>query len=591
MKTRHIHTSKQLSQSGMYNYSDVFCREETVGFLLDYASRSREKMNDYWKNMRRYYDGDHDIRRQTAGIYEKHALPWRAAQSTDGYMHIESLIEPDIPDFEFSPRSEDKTDRAKQREAITRYVLDSNNMQFKNSRNERRLGIYGSAVWKVCWGDMPESGDPKSDVCIDTPDPAQIFPDPSATDVDSCEYIGYVYKMHIQKAARIFDKDFKARGTDISDYLDRTGNGFALLDSESYSGEQDTVTVTEWWFRQPTDGNALIKNVCGTDERHMRYRWKSGDVALCVFINGKEVRYIPKYWRTTKCSFFPFVIYNKIPSDKSVWGKSELEQIIPLIDAQDREMAYAQLNSAFCSNDIILAEENALSDGCDMDNSPGAVWKLRPGMMGKVQRLGNLSAYENSLYTSCSYWRSLVEDTTGNFEVNQGKEPNNVTTATGIALLGERAQTRKTLKNIDRNAGFKRLYQLIDMTALEFYDDGRVFKIGAAENKELVYRFTGFSDKRREDSYIPAVDVIIHTGNGITNSRAFTLSALNTLMSMGITSDNYELVKAYLDEISIPQRAQIKEYLDAKFSKELEKNEEDSNKAQEISIIGKDFEI
>ena len=44
---------------------------------------------------------------------------------------------------------------------------------------------------------------------------------------------------------------------------------------------------------------------------------------------------------------YPFVIYNKVPNDGSIWGKSELEQLIPLIDAADRELTFAQLNAAF----------------------------------------------------------------------------------------------------------------------------------------------------------------------------------------------------------------------------------------------------
>lgn len=586
MKKR-IYTSKSLSQSGMYNYSDEFCREETIGFLLDYASRSREEINDYWKNMRRYYDGEHDIRKQTCSIYEKNSLPWRAAQSTDGYVHVESLIEADIPDFEFSPRKDQNSLLAKQREAITRFVLDSNDMQYKNSRNERRLGIYGSAVWKVCWGEKAfATGGNNGDVCIDTPSLEQIFPDPSASDLDSCEYIGYVYKMHKQRAKRVFKKDLKSKNCDITEYIN-TYHSSNVYDTLDYSGDDETVTITEWWFRQPNDGQMIVRSGCGENERSMKYSWKSGDVALCVLINGKEIKYIPKYWRTTNNRAFPFVIYNKIPSEKSVWGRSELEQIIPLIDASDREMAYAQLNSAFSSNDIILAEENALSDGCEMDNSPGAVWKLRPGMMGKVQRLGNLSAYENSLYNACSFWRTLCEATTGNFEINQGKEPTSVTTATGIALLGERAQSRKTLKNIDRNAGFKRLYSLIDMTALEFYDDGRVIRVSGTDAENIVYRYTDYASGRPGEKYVPALDVVIHTGGNFANSRAFTLSALTTLMNMGITDENYELVKAYLDEISIPQRAQIKAYLDEKF-----KNEQVSliENAKEIEEEGKKYE-
>lgn len=547
----------------MYDYSSTFAREDTCAFLLDFASANKDKASSYWRKMRRYYDGDHDIRSQTAHIFEENSLPWKAAQSTDGYLQVESLIEPKIPDFEFCPREKNDSDKAKQRELITRYIVDSNDMEIKNSRNERRLGIMGSAVWKVCWDANASFG--KGDVCIDNPLPEQIFPDPTAADVDSCEYIGYVYKMHREKARRVFDKDIKLRGESFENYLEANGN-FAdfsdkIFDSQSYDCNDDTVTVTEWWFRQTSPGTLKVN----TGKSNIDYTWDAGDIGLCIFINGKEVRYIPKYWRETACRMFPFVIYSKIPDDKSIWGKSELEQLIPLIDAQDREMAYAQLNSAFNSNDIILAEENALSDGCTPDNTPGAVWKLRPGMMGKIQRMGNLSGSQGSLYTACSFWRSLVEDTTGNFEVNQGKEPSSVTTATGIALLGERAQSRKALKNIDRSAGFKRLFSLCDMTALEFYEDGRVIELGAAENAENVFKFSDFSKKYDNKKYVPCLDVVIHTGDGISNSKAFSVSALSTLMNMKIDENNYMFVKAYIEAINIPQSAGICKMLEEKF--------------------------
>jgi len=591
MKT--ISRNKDFENTGLYNYSDVFCREETVRNLLNHAARNKLEISQYWNNMRRYYDGEHDIRKETNSLYEKHSLPWRASQSTDGYIHVESLIEPEIPDFEFSPRSESQTDKAKQREMITRYILDTNDMLFKNSRNERRLGIYGSAVWKVCWDDNSDFSGDKGDVCIDAPDPSQIYPDPSASDIDSCEYIGYVYKMHKQRAARVFRRDFELRGTCLEDYLRTSAHSeYSGTENDVYD-ETDTVSITEWWFRQPKDGSMSIKSVYNGKERHMKYTWESGDIGLCIFINGKEIKYIPKYWRNTKCRMLPFVIYNKIASEKSIWGKSELEQIIPLIDAVDREMAYAQLNSAFSSNDIILLEENAVSDDSNPDNSPGAVWKLRPGMTGKVQRLGNLSSASAPIQNACSFWRSLEEATTGNFEANQGKEPTSVTTATGIALLGERAQNRKTLKNIDRNSGFKRLFRLCDMTALEFYGDGRVLRIqGEDSSEKTVYKYSSFCEKNREESYIPYVDVIIHTGKGIGSSPAFTLSALNTLMTMGINKDNYGIVKAYLDEINIPQRAELKAYIDSKFEKEPDTKEdtEEIDKLFDTLLIGKENE-
>ena len=60
---------------------------------------------------------------------------------------MESQIDPILPDFEFSARGDDDGGKAKQREKLVRYIRDRNDMDYKNSRNERRLGILGSAVW------------------------------------------------------------------------------------------------------------------------------------------------------------------------------------------------------------------------------------------------------------------------------------------------------------------------------------------------------------------------------------------------------------------------------------------------------------
>lgn len=557
-------SSKSIRKNDIYNYSGVHEREETAAFLLDFASRSRESHDEYRKKMRRYYDGNHDIMSSTQNFAGENSLPWLPCQSTDGYVHVETQITPQLPDFEFSPRDKSDYDKAKQREKIVKFICDNNDLEFKNSRNERSLGIYGSAVWKVCWDSSADFGLGKGDVTVLSPKTCEIYPDPTATDVDSCEYIGYVYRIHKMKAARIFKKDFESHGTTLSDYLDENSYFASLssVSSDGYDTSDDTVTITEWWFRQPDDGKSSV-TICG---KKKECEWKSGDIALCIFINGKEVRYIPKYWNNTDCRSFPFVIYSKIPSEDSIWGKSELESIIPLIDAKDRELVFAQLNSAYSSNDIILMEENALCDGENLDNSPGAVWRLRPGMMGKVARLGNMASAETSLYSSASFWQNLIENTTGNFEVNQGREPTSVTTATGIALLNERAESRKTLKNIDRNAGFKRLYSLIDKTSLEFYNDGRVIRLGVADD-EFVYSYGGFVKKTREEKYIPEIDVTIHTGSPIANSKAFTVSALTSLIGMKITEDNYRFVKAYVDAIGIPERSEICDFLDERFGK------------------------
>ncbi len=560
--------------TAFFDYSDKSSREETVSHLMHAASRSKTAINSYWKKMRSYYDGDHQIRAHNAPFAAEQDIPWEAAQSTDGFIHVESQVDTRVPDFEFSPRTGEDYDRAKQRERITRFVCDINAIEQKNAVNERRLNILGSAVYKVCWDSSVFDGHNYGDVVIDIPKPEQILTDPSASTVDGCEYIGYVYKLHIQKAKRIFGADFKRMGEDINDYFSgyRAG-GKGYYD---YTGEErhddsgdNTVTVTEWWFRQPNDGKATVPCMVDGKQVNVSYSWKAGDIALSILLDGREIRYIPRYWKNTVCSMFPFVIYAKIPKEDSIWGKSELEALIPLIDASDRELAFAQLNSAFSSNDIIVAEENALADDGNLDNSPGAVWKLRPGMMGKIQRLGNAAYTETNQYNNSSFWRNVMKETTGNYDINQGVEPTRVTTASGIALLNERAKNRQQMKKVIKSEGFRRLYELIDRTALEYYDDGRIIEMGAAEDCKKVYRFADFATypDGGDSAYVPVVDVKIHVGDGVANSKAFTVQALSELMKVAITPDNFRLVQSYVDLVGLPMRAEICDALEQKYGK------------------------
>ncbi len=564
-------TYRKNSNEGFYDYSSIYAREDTFKRLLSYAKEHKEDISEYWSRMRSYYDGDHGGSGVFQSFAAENSLPFRAALSSDGYIHVESQIDAALPEFEFSPRTSADTEKAKQREKIVRYICDRNDLELKNSRNERRLGILGSAVWKVCWdSDYLENGK-YGEVFVDNPRPEEIFPDPCATSIDDCEYIGYVYGMHKEKVRRLFSDELSARGISFDEILrggDTMKESFLDFDDDFYDESQmsDILRITEWWFRQPCDGEEDVEIFAGGEARRVHYSYRAGDIALCIFIGDYEVRYIPKYWKDTSCGMFPFVIYDRLPRDRCLWGKSELEAIIPFIDASDREIAFAQFNSAFSSNDIIIAEENALCDDCEFDNSPGAVWKLRPGMMGKVQRLGNTAYSEGYLHSNYDKWRSIMEETTGNYAVNYGNEPLRVTTATGIALLNERAKNRSSLKKIDKSAGFARLFELCDRTALEYYDDGRVIFLGAGDGDEFIYRGQEFRENVGDDVYYPRVDVRIHIGDGLANSKAFSVSALSSLISTPINENNYRIVKSYLELVDLPMRKEISDMLDERFA-------------------------
>ncbi len=542
--------SKKISEQ---TFMDAESREESIARLFREASSAKLQTEEYWQRMRAYYSGTHETARKTGAFLASVNVPWKPAQIADGYMHVESQVVPKMPDFEFAPRSAEDGETAKMREKIVRYITENNEMEGKNAANERRLGVMGSAVWKLSayidGRGMPE-------IAVDNPSPASIYPDPSATCVGDCEYIGYTYRMSKLRARRVFGADFARMGTTLDELIEEARKDKKkreALDIDIFDEQSPTVDVLEWWFRQSEDGEFT-----GADGSITKY--SRGDVALSILIGGREVRYVPKFWTNTVGGAFPFVIYGRVPREGSIWGKSELEEIIPLIDAADRQLALAQLNMAFSANDILVYEENAFASDTLPDNRPGAVWKLRPGMIDKVARLGGLASENEAHYEIVEKYRRMIKETLGNYDYMQGDYSTNVKTATGLALLSDLAATRMSAKNVCKKEGFRELYRLCDLFAMEFYTKEKVSLILGADagGKTSTEYFA-------EYGYIPEIDVRIHIGEGVENSHSFTLSALSELATMEITEENYPIVRAYINALDLPTKAELTEALDNKY--------------------------
>lgn len=529
-------------------FTEAEKREQNIAELFHNASVRRTETESYWSKMKSYYDGKHDTAKKTGDFLASVNLPWKPAQIPDAYMHIESQVSTKVPDFEFAPRTDDDAYVSKLREKLVRYVCDINDMERKNAENERRLNITGSAVWKVC-ASVDERGMPE--VVVDNPLAENIYPDPDATCVNDCEFIGYAYKISKTRARRIFADDFARMGTSLDELIDKAKKDKNIRDNfdfDIYNDKNPTVDVLEWWFRQDSDGTYTRSD--GSTGYYSR-----GDIALSVLIGGREIRYVPKFWTNTPCKRFPFVIYKLVPKDGSIWGRSELEQIIPLIDAADRQMAFAQLNTAFFANDILVYEENAFSPDSFPDNRPGAVWKLRPGMIDKVSRLGGLSKDSESHYEIVDKYRKMIKETLGNYDYMQGDYSTSVTTATGLALLSDLATERMSAKNVCKKAGFYDLYRLMDIFAMDFYNNEKIELVTGEKPCELISTY----------GYASELDVRIHIGEGVENSRSFTVSALSELMKTNVNEENYPMVRAYISAVDVPSKSEIIAALDERF--------------------------
>lgn len=563
---------KDITKDALYDYSSKESREKTVEYQYEYAKSQRSDQEKIWRLMDDYYEGIHATQGEIAQSCYDNGVPFIPAIIPDPYIHVESQIIPDIPDFEFNGRDNDMdAQKAKEREYTVKYVVENNKVSSMNTDNERRLRKLGNAFWKVSWnGGKRVKGPGKTDLWGDIEvgaiDPANIFPDPSADSIEECEYIAYSYRLHKMKIGRMFSKQLKRLGLTVNDL----GNNSDYSDTEIYTSsthdtEDDSLRIIEFWFRHPEDGEEKVTYVVDDKEVTNTIKYKAGDIACSIQINGIELQYIPRYWETIGdwCQVYPFVKYCTISIPNQFWDRSEIQPIVELVDAADRELATYLLNDTFTANDIIVYEENAIADNSEVTNAPGASIVMKSGQINNIRRLGGLSNLNGGLQNTIVFIRDLIQQVVGNYDSAQGKEPIRVTTASGIAQLNERADARKNIKKADRLIGFELLFELIDLHVMEFYDEERMIYLGAKEEKEEPVAFSFNAERHRDqDGYVPRVDATIYAGDGVTKSKAFTTAAISDLSKMAITPANAEIVKAWVDLIGLPNRQLISDAID-----------------------------
>ncbi|MCI8594916.1 MAG: hypothetical protein HFF09_06635 [Oscillospiraceae bacterium] len=563
---------EQFRENRIYDYSTREAREATAAWLFAEAKSARTAKEAEWRRYNDYYNFIHDVSDEVRAAVQEQGLPWTPAVVPDPFIMVESQIDPIVPEPEFRGRDDEyDPQKAKMRESAVRYIMQENRIEDMNTANERRLKKLGDAFWKAYWDADMSCGRYEGNIRVRDVPVEALYPDPTAgaEGLQAGQFVAYLYRLHKIKFWQMFHRELKEQGLELNDllgayYQDREG----IFDMVSATDEaDDTIQVMEFWFKQPFDTMEV----------------PAGAVACTIQAGGHEVRYIPQYWQRTgrQNQLFPFVHYWCIRDENEFYNKSELLPIMSLVDGADRELANALVNDAFTANDIILMEEGALADGEEFSNVPGAQVLVKPNRIGAVARLGGLHDGRNSLVT-INWLLEQIQRANRNYETNLGKESARVTTASGLAQLRSDADGQAKIKRADRNAGFARLYELLDWLALEFFEDERLLYLGAKDEREtgetVAYRADDYAlevgevhdaetGEKVRDAYIyyPRVDVTVTAGDGVIRSKAATLEALDKLSAIPVTADNYKLLAAELEILDIPQKKAIIEEWEKKF--------------------------
>ena len=562
---KRIPTPEGYERGRIYDYSTPEGRVATAEWLFQQAKDERAVREAEWRRFNDYYNNAHDAARETAEAFAESGLPWTPACVPDPYLMVESQIEPEIPVPEFHGRDDDLDGvKAKERELAVRYLIEENRLNDLNTANERRLRKLGDAFWKAYWDETMPCGSRKGNIRIRDVAVQDIYPDPTAgaEGLQAGEYVFYLYTMHKLRFWRLYHDALERQDKALDDVVGaaqyREADDLLEPYTQSTASRDDLVQVMEFWYRQPFD----------TKEA------KAGSVGCSVQAGGVELRHIPNYWVKlgAQCDLFPFVHYWCIRDETQFWNKSELEPILPLVDAADRELATGLFNDAMMANDVVLIEDGALAPGEEFTNVPGAVVRINPGRGGAVARLGGLSDGVKSL-GMVGWLQNQIQRASRNYDSNNGQETARVTTASGLMQLRADAQAQQKIKSADRSAGFCRLYELLDCLALEYFDDDRLLFLGAKrggreesvvynganyalETPELRDPLTGelISERRL---YYPRVDVSVSVGTALSRSPAATAEVLEKLAATTVTAENWRLLAAQLDCLDIPQKQEI----------------------------------
>ena len=546
----------------------------TAEWLFEQAKNERTAVEDGWVRNEGYYSFVHAAAAEMREALEEQGINWTPAVVPDPFIQVESQLVPEVPQPEFHGRDDDADgEKARRREFAVRYIVEENRINDMNTSNERRLRKLGDAFWKAYWDETMPCGEQSGNIRIKDVSPEDFYPDPTAgrEGLEACEYVDYVYTMHKLKFWRLYHDVLEKKGILLEDLLQtqyRVEDGLFEPVTSGTLARDDMVQILEHWYRNP----------CDTEEA------PAGAIGCTMQAGGVEIKWIPNYWEKTgrQCRLFPFIHYWCIRDETQFWNRSELDPILALVDAADRQIAIGQLNDAMMANDIVLVEEGALADGSEFTNVPGAQVTVKQGRMGGVARLGGLNNGIQSV-SAVNWFLDQIQRTSRNYDSNNGRETARVTTASGLLQLRGDAETQQKLKKADRDAGFCRLYELLDWLALEYFDDDRLLFIGAKKKGEqpqsLTYNGDDFARRAgvRVDmltaavtdegfDYYPRVDVTVTAGDGLSKNPATTVEVLDKLAASQITADNWELLAAELEYLDIPQKQEIIEGWRRKFA-------------------------
>ena len=277
-----------------------------------------------------------------------------------------------------------------------------------------------------------------------------FYPDPSATDMDECEYVIHRHRMNRSQIRALrnmpyFDEDaIRECLQQGPNYVDRGYESHLRDDNNAYDTET-TFEVLEYWGIMDAEyakeaGIELPDDIDELDEVQIN-AWVCGNKLLRAVVNP----------------FTPFRLpYNAFPYERNPYNFFGIGVAENMDDSQQIMNGHARMaidNLALAGSLVFDVDESALVGGQSMEVYPGKVFRRQAGMPG--QSIYGLkfpnTAPENMMMFD--RFRQLADEQTGipSYSHGQTGVQSMTRTASGMSmLLGASSLNIKTvIKNLD----------------------------------------------------------------------------------------------------------------------------------------------
>ena len=278
-----------------------------------------------------------------------------------------------------------------------------------------------------------------------------FFPDPSATNIDECEYVIHRHKMNRSQFRALknlpyFDKDAIRECLMMGPNYEEKYYENQLRDSEHTEGAENTnYEVLEYWGVMDAQsareaGIELSDDVDELDELQIN-AWITGNKVLRVVVNPFTPHRLP---------------YHAFPYERNPYNFFGIGIAENMDDSQQIMNGHARMaidNLALSGSLVFDVDESALVGGQSMEIYPGKIFRRQAGMPGQAIHGLKFPNTANENMMMFDRFRQLADEQTGlpSYSHGQTGVQSMTRTASGMSmLLGAASLNIKTVvKNLD----------------------------------------------------------------------------------------------------------------------------------------------